>query len=219
MTLIQLPPQFKKDYGRLEGFLSILPTEHRFAVEFRHPSWWRDETWRILRRYGVANTIVDEPLLPPEPIVTADFSFIRWHGRGRRPWYNYRYSVEELKPWIPQLNEVSNNVKEIYGYFNNHFHGYAVENCLQVLEMLGTITPHQLEAKRRVERYIQARLERVKKPRTTILEFTPEEKGDLEKALGAFLTRERFLRAKSIDDSEVATLTVEGLGSAQIYIV
>ncbi len=26
---------------------------------------------------------------------------------------------------------------DVYGYFNNHYHGYAPENCLDVLEILG----------------------------------------------------------------------------------
>ena len=43
----------------------------------------------------------------------------------------------------------------MYGYFNNHFHGYAVENCLQVLEMLGVLTREQAEAMTTVENYLR----------------------------------------------------------------
>jgi len=37
--LIQLPPKFGYNPGRLENFFSILPTHVRFAVEFRNLSW------------------------------------------------------------------------------------------------------------------------------------------------------------------------------------
>ncbi|MCS7365848.1 MAG: DUF72 domain-containing protein [archaeon GB-1867-035] len=144
--LIQLPPKFKFNIDRLESFLAILPDYVRFAVEFRDLSWLRSETFKLLEKYGVAYTIVDEPLLPPEVHVTADFACIRWHGRGKKPWYNYRYSEEELGEWIPKIREVASQVNVVYGYFNNHYHEYSIENCLIVLEMLGIITPEQMKA-------------------------------------------------------------------------
>jgi uncharacterized protein YecE (DUF72 family) len=84
----------------------------------------------------VAYTIVDEPLLPLEIHVTANFTYFRWHGRASRPWYNYRYTPEDLKTWIQKLKEAANQTGTICGYFKNHYHGYAVENCLQVLKCL-----------------------------------------------------------------------------------
>lgn len=95
-VLIQLPPSVGAYYDRLENFLKLLPKESPFAVEFKHRSWCDDETWRLLAKDSIANTIVDEPLLPPEPVVTADFAYVRWHGHGMNRWYNYRYSIDEL---------------------------------------------------------------------------------------------------------------------------
>jgi len=143
--LIQLPPSFTYGTGveRLKGFFGVLPTDLSFAVEFRNKSWLRAETWELLRKNNVANTIVDEPLLPPDPVVTADFAFVRWHGHGERPWYNYRYSDEELEPWAKRLGEVASKTRKVYGYFNNHFHGFAVENSLEMLGLLGTATKEQ----------------------------------------------------------------------------
>ena len=59
--LFQLPPSLKFDLGLLEDLLDILPGEFMFAIEFRDMSWLRDETFRLLRKYNVAYTIVDEP--------------------------------------------------------------------------------------------------------------------------------------------------------------
>ena len=151
--LIQLPPKYSFDLENLERFFEILPGEFRFAVEFRNRSWMKKETWDLLKKYGIAYTIVDEPLLPPEVHLTADFAYFRWHGHGTRPWFNYRYKKEELEPWIPRVKQVATKVKKVYGYFNNHFHGYAVENCLQVLEMLGILTSEQGEVKQKVEEH------------------------------------------------------------------
>ena len=129
------------------------PEDLKFAVEFRHPSWLREETWSLLRSKNVANVIVDEPLLPPDTVVTADFAFIRWHGKGSRPWYNYRYSDRELDTWVPKVKEVTSRVKQTYGYFNNHFKGFAVENSLKMMEKLGISTPQQQEVRARATRF------------------------------------------------------------------
>ncbi len=161
--LIQLPPRYEYNIDDLELFLEVLPPDFNFAIEFRNLSWMREETWTILKKSNIAYTIVDEPLLPPDIHITSDIAYFRWHGRGRKPWFNYRYSKEELKPWIPKIKATAGKAKKVYGYFNNHFHGYAPENCLQVLQMLGTIETSQKQAIQRAKTYR-------KKPKQTSLE-------------------------------------------------
>ncbi len=139
--LIQLPPRLDFQLEQMQKFFEILPPEYRFAVEFRHLSWLKPETWDLLKRYDIAYVVVDEPLLPPEIHVTTDFAYFRWHGKGTSLWYDYKYDTKELARWAPKVQETAKKAGRIYGYFNNHFHGYAVENCLQVLEMLGKVTP------------------------------------------------------------------------------
>ena len=151
--LIQLPPKYSFDLDHLEGFFEILPKEFRFAVEFRNLSWINNATWPLLEKYRVAYCNVDEPLLPPEVHVTTDFAYFRWHGHGESPWFDYRYSPDELELWVPKLKKASSKVKKVFGYFNNHYHGYAVENCLQVLEMLGVLSPEQEVAKKKVHEH------------------------------------------------------------------
>jgi len=153
--LVQLPPKFKydSDVERLEGFLGIIPDDYEFAIEFRNSSWMREETWRMLREHNVAYCVVDEPSLPPEVHVTANFAYFRWHGRSRRPWYNYHYSEEELKEWVPKINEAGKRTEKIYGYFNNHFHGYAVENCIEFMQMLNVAKPKHEKIKRKIIEY------------------------------------------------------------------
>jgi uncharacterized protein YecE (DUF72 family) len=156
--LVQLPPSFsyQTDFDKLKAFLKRAPEDVKFAVEFRHPSWLTEDVWTFLRDNNVANVIVDEPLLPPDTVTTADFAFIRWHGHGSRPWYNYRYSDKELDGWVPKVKEVTARVKKTFGYFNNHFRGFAVENSLKMMGKLGVSNVQQREAAARATRFIDS---------------------------------------------------------------
>ncbi len=147
--LIQLPPKYAYNPENLEAFFEMLDPIFRYAVEFRNLSWLvpETETFRLLQQYSVAYTIVDEPLLPPEVHLTTDFAYFRWHGHGERIWFDYRYSKEQLDSWAPKVQDTASNVKKVYGYFNNHYHGYAPENCLQLLERLGLLSGEQRKAK------------------------------------------------------------------------
>jgi uncharacterized protein YecE (DUF72 family) len=149
-VLVQLPGFLRFDAERLKAFLSLLPDDQSFAVEFRDNSWLREETFKLLADHHAAYTIVDEPLLAPDIHVTSDIAYVRWHGRGSRPWFNYRYSEEQLQEWVPRVNEAAGKARKVLGYFNNHFHGYAPENYLQIMEMVGTITTHGTAALRGV---------------------------------------------------------------------
>jgi len=157
--LIQLPPSFEfKSIDKLEEFLKIIPNDIRFTVEFRNKSWLKNRTWRLLETYNVAYTIVDEPLLPRKPVITTDFTFIRWHGKNEKLWYDYQYSKKELKPWTREIQDISSQVKQIYGYFNNHFKGFAIRNLLEMNEMLGRLTEKQASIKNNVEGFLDGKL-------------------------------------------------------------
>jgi uncharacterized protein YecE (DUF72 family) len=175
--LVQLPPGMKFRKDRIEEFLKILPSDLRFALEYRNETWLTDEAHSMLADYNVAAVAVDEPLLPPEIRSTSDIAYVRWHGRGKKMWYNYRYSREELSDWIPKIKEMSQSA-DVYGYFNNHYHGYAPENCIDVLEMLGIATPEQEETKQRISDYWMGKAPN-KAVAKTLSDFLEEEKEDI----------------------------------------
>ncbi len=151
--LLQLPPRLRFEEAVVHRFLDLLPRDFTFALEPRNRSWLALEAFDLLRSTGVAYTIVDEPLLPPDLHVTAPAAYVRWHGHGEDPWYNYRYSDEELKAWVPRIEQVASQAETVYGFFNNHFHGYAPENALRILRMLGVEDPEKTRALDRIERF------------------------------------------------------------------
>jgi uncharacterized protein YecE (DUF72 family) len=160
--LIQLPPNFTfEEKDHLESFLKTLPRHIHFAVEFRNKSWNRDEAWTLLKKYNIANTIVDSPnqFLSQAIITSTTHAFVRWHGRGNKIWYDYTYSSEEMNPWVKLLREIEEKVSFVYAYFNNHYRGDGPYNALQLLEMKGIATE--------VQRKIRTRMEQVKQRKTT----------------------------------------------------
>lgn len=132
--LFQLPPSLKYNLDLLKDFLKMLRkiTNKNCALEFRHESWFNDNTYKLLREYDIAICDVSSPKLSFIPIVTAEYIYIRLHGKDK--WYDYDYSDEELSE-IKKFVENNKN-KMVFIYFNNTIRGNAVKNALKLKEML-----------------------------------------------------------------------------------
>ena len=67
-VLVQLPPNMKRDVGRLQRALDAFPRDVRIAVEFRHDSWYVDEVRDLLARSGAALCLADRgsQMITPE---------------------------------------------------------------------------------------------------------------------------------------------------------
>lgn len=142
--LIQLPPSFtSQSQNTLEDFFNLLPSEYFFAVEFRHKSWQETNIKRLLESYRISNVITDSPLELAFDIVT-DWAYIRYHGRGKRIWYDYRYSQDEIEKIAKKLDEIQDKTGIVYEYFNNHYGGAAVENALQLIQKTSSLSSNQL---------------------------------------------------------------------------
>jgi uncharacterized protein YecE (DUF72 family) len=123
----QLAPWFQRDDDRLASALEALP-EGRHCFEFRHPTWFTQEVYALLREHGVALVIGDRKGLEFQAHeFTADWTLVRFHygSRGRRG----NYSQSELETWKRRLTQWRRKV-EIYAYFNNDQEGFAVRNAL-----------------------------------------------------------------------------------------
>jgi uncharacterized protein YecE (DUF72 family) len=152
--LIQLPPWKISSMADFETFLNQLDPDFRYAVEFRDETWLTKKTWNLLEDYGLAHVIVDEPKLPIDLRITSDFAYIRWHGHGTNPWFNYQYSILELEEWEPRLNDLMGRTETVLGYFNNHFGGKAPLNALQMLKIMKMISSPQQRKLERMEAFM-----------------------------------------------------------------
>jgi uncharacterized protein YecE (DUF72 family) len=125
--LWQLPANFHRDDDRLRAALHALPSG-RHCFEFRHPSWFADEVYALLRAHDAALVIGDHPERPFQTHeLTASWTFIRFHyGRRGR---NGNYSERELEQWARRI-EAWRRQADVYAYFNNDWNGYAVANGL-----------------------------------------------------------------------------------------
>ena len=96
--LFQLPPNLKKDADRLRTFLTLLPKTVRAAFEFRHPSWFDDEVFGLLRASGAALCLAeaDDDLGVPA-VATAGWGYLRL----RRAEYDDQF----LKAWAKRVRE------------------------------------------------------------------------------------------------------------------
>jgi uncharacterized protein YecE (DUF72 family) len=134
--LWQLPPTYACDLDRLAEALEHLHDGHRHAFEFRHPSWFREETYTLLREHGVALVIGDRPQVNDFQAheLTADFTFVRFHGGTHGA--NGNYAHDELDEWAQRIARWSREV-DVFAYFNNDWEGYAIENALYLKARLG----------------------------------------------------------------------------------
>ena len=130
--VFQLPPNFGVNRERLENFLKALPRRHRYAFEFRDPSWNDPAIFALLRRHRAAYCIFDLAGFQSPLEITADFTYIRLHGPGGK--YQGRYSDAAVRIWAKRLRDW--NLRTSYVYFDNDQCGYAVGNALRLKQLL-----------------------------------------------------------------------------------
>jgi uncharacterized protein YecE (DUF72 family) len=129
----QLPPNFQRDDERLANALARLPTG-RHCVEFRHPSWFVDDVYELLRKHDVALVIGDRKGLDFQTHeMTTGWTLVRFHHghRGRRG----NYSDSELEEWAQRFEDWRRRV-EVFAYFNNDWEVFAPRNALWLRKRL-----------------------------------------------------------------------------------
>lgn len=143
--LWQLPPNFKPDLPRLDQFLKRLPGRYCHAVEFRHPDWFADETFILLKKYNVASVSMSSLRMPASFAVTADFIYLRFHGLAGGP--HHDYTENELDPWAKHIRDHAAAGKNVYAYFNNDLNVRAPHNAKLLMEMCGSCVVRATEEK------------------------------------------------------------------------
>lgn len=126
--LVQLPPKWRADPERLQGFLRAAPSRHRWAIEVRDARWLAEEVYAVLEAHGAALVVHD--LLEDHPRRrTADWLYLRFHGRRR---YRGSYAHQALTAEARRIASDLGAGRDVYAYFNNDERGYAVTNALQL---------------------------------------------------------------------------------------
>src|SRR5205823_3316093 len=119
--------KWKADAKRLQDFLEVLPQRHSYAVEFRDDTWYTEEIYGLLHEHNVALCIHDWHTAPWQQELTANSSYIRFHGTGGR--YAGNYPDHLLQSWASKIQNWANRLSEIYVYFNNDVGGHAIRNA------------------------------------------------------------------------------------------
>ena len=133
-VLFQLPPRWKQNVERLQEFVGLLPRNQKFAIEFRDETWCCPEIYEILREAGVAVCLHDWHGTTWPYELTAEFSYIRFHGSGTR--YGGNYPTDHLRHWATKIQSWGNRLRDVYVYFNNDIGGHAIRNAKALRSML-----------------------------------------------------------------------------------
>jgi len=143
--LVQMPAEFTRDpgtQGLLDRFLVAQPSDVRLAIEFRDPSWHTPAVYELLHRHRAAFAWTEWRELPRVTEVTADFLYLRWLGDRRMIERYDRIQIDRapsFDAWARDLEPVLPRVREVYGYFNNHWAGHSPASANAMKRRLGLV--------------------------------------------------------------------------------
>jgi uncharacterized protein YecE (DUF72 family) len=121
-VLLQFPPVRQRNIGLLDSLLEALGRP--VAAEFRHESWFDEETYSVLRAHGGALVVTDEEKWPRAPIVAVGpIAYFRLR-RG--------YTAQSLEPWVADVKAAISTHDEVHVYFKHEAESPALaEGLLQ----------------------------------------------------------------------------------------
>jgi len=123
--LFQLPPNMKADRQLLQDFLATLPGAVQTAFEFRHPSWFADDIFSVLKQHNRALCIAETEERVTPDVVTADFAYYRY----RKP----EYTGEERAAMLRRMYEHLAAGRNAFVYFK---HEETPQGAIYALEVL-----------------------------------------------------------------------------------
>jgi len=107
--LLQFPPARRLNVALLDSLLGALGRPA--AAEFRHESWFCDETYRVIREHRGALVVTDEEKWPRAPQLEL----------GPTAYFRLRrgYSVSALRPWIAATKAAVAAHDDVHVYFKH----------------------------------------------------------------------------------------------------
>jgi uncharacterized protein YecE (DUF72 family) len=110
-VLFQLPPYARQDLDLLGEFLSKTGEVKKRVFEFRHESWFRDSTYKLLERSGAGLCIVDSEDLKPVFKVTGGLAYFRLRKEV--------YDAKSIDRWADKIAETAKGLGEGYAYLRH----------------------------------------------------------------------------------------------------
>jgi uncharacterized protein YecE (DUF72 family) len=158
--LIQLGPDFGPgERPILAGFLSQLPADLRFAIEFRQRGWVEPDVLALLGDHNVAFALTDARWIPRATMLalaeqpTANFAYVRWMGPNRDivDYSHIQFDrSRELAAWTDRLQSLYERVDDVWGFANNHFAGHSPSTARELQKLIGQkpVMPEELRTQR-----------------------------------------------------------------------
>ncbi len=115
--LVQLPPTFQFDRPLLEAFLALRPPAFSFAFEARHPSWYTEETYALLRQHDTALCLAETEKETPLEVLTASFTYVRLRLEN--------YTPKQLTVWRKRFDGWLGQGVDVYAYCKHEDAGKA----------------------------------------------------------------------------------------------
>ena len=135
--LYQLPPNWEVDTPRFTAFLRRLPRRRQHAIEFRDPSWYSDEVYALLARYGVALCLHDMAGSATGRVAIGPFVYVRFHGPQK---YNGRYGDRVIGEWGVWIAAQLRDGRPAFAYFNNDIGGHAPRDAIRLRGVIARLT-------------------------------------------------------------------------------
>jgi uncharacterized protein YecE (DUF72 family) len=133
--LFQFPQIWQRNELRLAEFLAALPVKHRYAFEFRNPSWHAPAIYKLLAQFNAAFCIFEIGGFQSPVQTTADFVYVRLHGPGKA--YQGQYTSSALEGWATKIETWTKEHRKVFFYFDNDQAGYAAQDAMQLTQLVG----------------------------------------------------------------------------------
>ncbi|MCZ6501539.1 MAG: DUF72 domain-containing protein [Gammaproteobacteria bacterium] len=125
--LFQLPPNMRCNLERLKPFLDLIPEEIPATFEFRHPSWFDDSVFEVLKARNIPICHADSEDSELPFVVTADWGYLRL----RKPGYDKR----ALNKWLKEIARAG--WKDAHVFFKHEDAGAGPKMALKFLSLVG----------------------------------------------------------------------------------
>lgn len=128
-VLFQLPPNLKADTPLLQDFLTSLPRTVPAAFEFRHESWFSENTWDLLKSCNAGLCVAETETMTTPDVVTGKFAYYRF----RKP----TYTGEERRAMVERVKQHLAEGRDVFAYFK---HEDTPEGALYAVDLLREIS-------------------------------------------------------------------------------